>query len=207
MYLPKLYQSNDFSLLKEIVKENSFASLIIYKERIFSTKAMMQLKELASDKFIIETHISKAYHLAATIADGDEVLCDFLGANAYVSSSWYDHVNVSTWNFEQVQIYGHVKIMSDKELYQHLESLTDYFESTQKCPMNFDRMGKEYIEQEMKGALGLQIIPTEINIKQKLSQNRDETNYQRIIDNLIASNSTSDKIIAQKMEALKRRDD
>jgi transcriptional regulator len=205
MYLPKLFKSENFELLKEIIKENSFSSLITYKERIISTKAMMQINELGDNFFIIETHINKVSPIAKKIEEGDEVLCDFLGAHTYISSSWYDHINVSTWNYEEIQIYGRVEIMSDKELYNHLKKLTDYFELPQKCPITTERMGAEFVEQEMKGALGLKIIPTEIKIKQKLSQNRDEVNFQRIINKLKESNSQMDNIISEKMDKLKGR--
>jgi transcriptional regulator len=38
-------------------------------------------------------------------------------------------------------------------------------------------MGKEFVEKEMKGAFGIKIIPSEIFIKQKLSQNRKENDF------------------------------
>ena len=205
MHLPKLFKSEDYNLLKEIIKENAFSSLISYKEKIMSTKAMMQLNELENDLFHIETHINRANPVARKIEVGDEVLCDFLGAHSYISSSWYDHINVSTWNYEEVQIYGLVEIMSDNELYNHLKKLTEFFELPQKCPMTLGKMGTEFVEKEMRGALGIKIIPTEIKIKQKLSQNRDEKNFQRIIENLNLSNFENDKIMAKKMTDLKEK--
>ena len=205
MHLPKLFKSEDYNLLKEIIKENAFSSLISYKEKIMSTKAMMQLNELENDLFHIETHINRANPVARKIEVGDEVLCDFLGAHSYISSSWYDHRDVSTWNYEEVQIYGLVEIMSDNELYNHLKKLTEFFELPQKCPMTLEKMGTEFVEKEMRGALGIKIIPTEIKIKQKLSQNRDEKNFQRIIENLNLSNFENDKIMAKKMTDLKEK--
>jgi transcriptional regulator len=204
MLLTKQFKSDDFNLLNEIVKDNSFASLITYHEKILSTKAMMQMNEIGNNIFTIDTHLSRAKPIAKLVKEGSEVLCDFLGAHTYISSSWYNHINVSTWNYEQVQIYGRVEIMTDTELYQHLKNLTDFFELPQKCPMTLERMGNEYVEKEMKGALGLKITPTEINIKQKLSQNRDEVNYQNIIENLNKTGDAMDKIIANKMANLKR---
>jgi transcriptional regulator len=206
MHLPKLFKSENFELLKEIVNKNSFSSLIAFKQRIISTKAMMQMTELGGNNFIIETHISKANPIAKSIENGDEVLCDFLGAHTYISSSWYDHINVSTWNYEAVQIYGRVEFMSNKELYNHLKKITDCFELLQECPMTLERMGFEFVEKEMNGALGLKIIPTEIKIKQKLSQNRDEVNFKRIIEKLGQSSSEMENTISEKMKNLKNND-
>jgi len=204
MYLPKIFKSEDLNLLKEIIEEHAFSSLITYKDKILSTKAMMQFKELEKGLFILETHLSRANPIAKKIEKGDVVLCDFLGAHAYISSSWYNHINVSTWNYEEVQIYGIVEIMTDDELFDHLKKLTTFFESPQKCPMTFERMGTEFVKKEMTGALGIKIIPTEVKIKQKMSQNRDAINYQNIIENLQESACSMDKIVAKKMIDLKK---
>lgn len=203
MYIPKLYKSEDYHLMKEIIKENAFALLISSVDKIRATHSMMMLNEDDHEQIYIETHISKANPQAKLLKNGDEVLCDFLGAHTYISSSWYDHVNVSTWNYEAVQIYGKVELMNHEELYNHLDKLTYKYESAQRCPIFVKDMGKEFVEKEMKGAFGLKIIPTEICIKQKLSQNRKENDFQNIISNLEQSGE-NEKKIAEKMKSLKR---
>lgn len=203
MFIPKLYKSEDYNLMKEIIKENSFALLISSVNKIRATHSMMILNEDDPENIYIETHISRANLQAKTLANGDEVLCDFLGAHAYISSSWYDHINVSTWNYEAVQVYGKVDIMNQEELYNHLEKLTYKYEKFQQCPMMVKDMGKEFVEKEMKGAFGLKIIPTEIFIKQKLSQNRKENDYESIILNLENSDENG-RQIAGKMKQIKK---
>lgn len=125
------------------------------------------------------------------------------GAHTYISSSWYDHINVSTWNYEAVQIYGKVELMTHEDLYIHLEKLTSKYENFQQCPMMVKDMGKEFVEKEMKGAFGIKIIPTEIFIKQKLSQNRKENDFQNIISQLEHSDDNARKI-AEKMKLIKK---
>ncbi|MCA6069367.1 FMN-binding negative transcriptional regulator [Chryseobacterium sp. RG1] len=203
MFIPKLYKSEDYSLMKEIIREHSFALLISSVDKIRATHSMMMLNEDDTENIYIETRISKANPQAKTLKNGDEVLCDFLGAHTYISSSWYDHVNVSTWNYEAVQIYGKVELMNPEELYHHLDKLTSKYEIFQQCPMMVDNMGKEFVEKEMKGAFGLKIIPTEIFIKQKLSQNRKENDFKNIISNLENSDENGRKI-AEKMKLLKK---
>ncbi|KIC64605.1 FMN-binding negative transcriptional regulator [Chryseobacterium taiwanense] len=203
MFIPKLYKSEDYNLMKEIIKENSFALLISSVDKIRATHSMMMLNEDDTENIYIETHISKANPQAKTLKNGDEVLCDFLGAHTYISSSWYDHVNVSTWNYEAVQIYGKVEFMNSYELYSHLDKLTSKYENSQQCPMMVKDMGREFVEKEMKGAFGLKIRPTEIFIKQKLSQNRKENDFKNIISNLENCDENGRKI-AQKMKLLKK---
>lgn len=201
MFIPKLYKSEDLNLMKEIIRENSFALLISSLDKIRATHSMMMLNEDDVENIFIESHISRANPQSKTLKNGDEVLCDFLGAHTYISSSWYDHINVSTWNYEAVQIYGKVELMNDQELYKHLDKLTSKYEKFQQCPMLVKDMGKEFVEKEMKGAFGLKIIPTEIFIKQKLSQNRKEHDFQHIISHLENGNENG-KRIAEKMKLL-----
>ncbi|WP_139422051.1 FMN-binding negative transcriptional regulator [Chryseobacterium mulctrae] len=203
MFIPKLYKSEDYDLMKEIIRENSFALLISSVDKIRATHSMMMLNEDDPENIYIETHISRANPQAKTLTNGDEVLCDFLGAHTYISSSWYDHINVSTWNYEAVQIYGKIELMNHDELYQHLDKLTSKYEKSQQCPMMVKDMGKEFVEKEMKGAFGLKIIPTKIFIKQKLSQNRKEDDFENIILNL-EKDDENGRQIAEKMKLLKK---
>lgn len=203
MFIPKLYRSKDYNLMREIIKENSFALLISSADKIRATHAMMMLNEDDPENAYIETHISRANPQAKTLKNGDEVLCDFLGAHTYISSSWYDHINVSTWNYEAVQVYGKIELMNHDELYAHLDKLTSKYEKFQQCPMMVKDMGKEFVEKEMKGAFGIKIIPNEIFIKQKLSQNRKEADYDNIITHLEGSDDNAKKI-AEKMKAIKK---
>ncbi|MBV8328112.1 FMN-binding negative transcriptional regulator [Chryseobacterium sp.] len=204
MFVPKLYKSEDLDLMRAIIRENSFALLISSGDKIRATHSMMILKEDDPENIYIEAHISRANPQAKTLENGDEVLCDFLGAHTYISSSWYDHVNVSTWNYEAVQIYGKVEVMHQDELYSHLEKLTSKYEKFQQCPMMVKDMGREFVEKEMKGAFGIKIIPTEIFIKHKLSQNRKETDFQNIISHLETSSDENARKIAEKMKLIKK---
>ncbi|MEJ5050596.1 FMN-binding negative transcriptional regulator [Chryseobacterium culicis] len=203
MFIPKLYKSEDYHLMREIIKENSFALLISSVDKIRATHSMMMLNEDDPENAYIETHISRANPQAKTLKNGDEVLCDFLGAHTYISSSWYDHINVSTWNYEAVQIRGKVEVMDHDELYAHLDKLTSKYESFQQCPMMVKDMGNAFVEKEMKGAFGIKVIPTEIFIKQKLSQNRKETDFNNIVSQLEQADDNARKI-AEKMKQIKK---
>ncbi len=201
MYIPNIYKSEDQDLLRKIISENGFALLISDKDKLAATHSMFLLNENGGD-FYLETHISKANFQAKVLKDGDEVLCDFLGAHSYISSSWYNHQNVSTWNYEAVQIRGKVKLMNDDELYEHLRKLTFKYEKPQKCPMLVENMDDEYVKNEMKGAFGIHIFPTEVFIVNKLSQNRKEEDFKNIIKELEQSSDENSKNIAEKMRTL-----
>ena len=203
MFIPKIYKSEDRELMKKIISENGFALLISDKEKLSATHSMFLLNENDLENIYLETHISKANFQAKVLKDDDEVLCDFLGAHSYISSSWYEKMNVSTWNYEAVQIRGTIKLMNDDELYNHLEKLTFKYEKPQKCPMLVENMGDEFVKKEMKGAFGIKIYPTEIFIAKKLSQNRNEVDFKNIISELENSGNENSIKIAEEMAKIK----
>ncbi|WP_304343980.1 FMN-binding negative transcriptional regulator [Chryseobacterium koreense] len=198
MYIPQIYRSEDVSLMKKIIDENGFALLISDKEKLSATHSMFLMNE-NEDGFYLETHLSKANFQAKVLKDGDEVLCDFLGANCYISSSWYNHKNVSTWNYQAVQIRGKVEVMTDDELYDHLRRMTFKYEKSQKYPFLVENMGDDFVRKEMRGAFGINIIPTEISIANKLSQNRNEEDTKRIIEHLQELGDPGSLQIAENM--------
>lgn len=204
MFIPRNYKSEDLSLLKKIINENAFGLLISDKEKLLATHAMFMI-DGNDDDFKLESHFSKANPQSKLLKDGDEVLCDFLGSHTYISSSWYEKTNVSTWNYQAVQIRGKVQLMNDSQLYNHLEKLTDKYESSQKCPMQLVNMGDDFVKKEMKGAFGIFIIPTEIYIANKLSQNRNDQDYDNIIKELKESNDHQAKNVADQMILNRKR--
>jgi transcriptional regulator len=125
--------------------------------------------------------------------------------HTYISSSWYSHTNASTWNYEVVQILGKVELMTDDELYRHLNKLTNKYETKQKCPMTMQKMGSDFVSSAMKGAFGIKIYPQEISIAQKLSQNRNEKDFSNIIAELENSDKIEDTKMAEKMKGLKEK--
>ena len=90
--------------------------------------------------------------------------------------------------------------MTDDELYNHLRKLTLKFEQKQKCPVFAETIGEENIRNEMKGAFGINIYPTEIHIASKLSQNRKEADFDNIIKELQASPDENTNKVAARMK-------
>lgn len=202
MFIPKIYRSEDLSLMKKIISENAFAMLISGKGILAATHSMFLMNDDGAEWYL-ETHISRANPQAKVLQNGDEVLCDFLGAHSYISSSWYEKTNVSTWNYEAVQISGKIELMNDDELYSHLEKLTYKYEKPQKCPMFVEKMGNELVEKELKGAFGIKIWPGDIFISQKMSQNRNESDFENIIANLEKADDENSGKVAAVMRSLK----
>jgi len=120
--------------------------------------------------------------------------------HAYVSSSWYDHENVPTWNYIAVHVYGKIRIIEGDILKTRLGKLVDKYEAKMENPVSVDRMSEEFVESEIRGIVGFEIVITEIQAAMKLSQNRDDKNYKRIIKNLEKQGDVGSLKIAEKMK-------
>jgi transcriptional regulator len=64
-------------------------------------------------------------------------------------------------------------------------------------------MTPDYLEGQLRALVGFELEITEVHASAKLSQNRDEENYERIIQKLEASSLPGDKEVAEEMR--KRR--
>src|SRR5258705_824077 len=112
MYVPGYSRNDNIEEVKSFIKENSFAILVSNgSNKLHATHIPLELSTNENGKDILTGHISKANRQWKNFADNDRVLVIFNGPHAYVSSSWYDHENVPTWNYIAVHIYGTIKII------------------------------------------------------------------------------------------------
>jgi len=201
MYIPKYYKNEDIDDVRAFIHENGFAILISQAGgRPWATHIPLILDKDKDGKDILTGHISKANSQWKDFNKNEEVLAVFSGPHAYVSSSWYDHENVPTWNYIAVHVYGKIRIIEGDILKTRLGKLVDKYEAKMENPVSVDRMSEEFVESEIRGIVGFEIVITEIQAAMKLSQNRDDKNYKRIIKNLEKQGDVGSLKIAEKMK-------
>lgn len=198
MYSPAFAKNNDDASIKEFIKQNGFGILVSQAEqRLIATHIPLIF---STDETKLLGHISKANPQWNKFNGDSEVLVIFSGPHAYISSSWYDHVNVPTWNYIAVHVYGKVKIIEGNELYQSLKHLVDKYETKSDNPVSIEKMPAYYVSKSMKGLVGFEIMISSIEATYKLSQNRDNKNHQNIIDELLKTADHGSHLIAQEMK-------
>ena len=131
------------------------------------------------DDYYITGHMAYRNPQWRTLETCEEVLVIYQGPHAYISSSWYGHENVPTWNYQSVHIYGRASILGDEELKQDMIMLLEKYEKYRKNPILWDELSPQLLESELKGLVGFKIKVQEIQAAYKLSQNRNRE------DNLI----------------------
>jgi transcriptional regulator len=197
MYVPKKFQNTDASQVQDFIRENGFG-IIVSKtdESIDATHISLQLSE---DGKKLHGHVSRANPQWKNFVVHPEVLVIFNGPHAYISSSWYNHENVPTWNYIAVHVYGKIRLIEGDALELSLKQLVDRYEKQSASPVSVEKMSPEYFRKQVQGLVGFEITITNMEAAYKLSQNRDKVNHDAIISALEKRDHGHDKVIASEM--------
>lgn len=201
MYIPKLYRNTDFPEIEKFLKQHSFAALIsLHEGKHCATHLPLELEINSLGEKVMWGHLSKANPQWKSFDENGEVMAIFTGPHSYISSSWYDHVNVPTWNYIAVHVYGKVKLIEGDQLYEALRRLVNKYEVISKNPVSIDTMPVEFVRKEIKGVVGFEISVEKIEAAWKLSQNRNDANYLNIIAELEKLNDLNATLVAEEMK-------
>ena len=180
MYVPEAFRESDPTKLFNFIEANSFGLLVSQVDgKPFASHLPFLLDRPASPHGRLLGHLAAA-NPQGQQADGQTVLVIFSGPHAYISPTWYNHVNVPTWNYQSVHLYGKPRIITDyEEAYRLLKRLVDRYESN--SPYQLESLPKDFVEKEIKGIVAFQIDVTKLEANYKLSQNRKDADYANII--------------------------
>jgi transcriptional regulator len=198
MYVPKPFQNDDSDEVKNFIDQNGFGILISQNDgKLWGTHIPLHLSE---DRSKLHGHISKANLQWKNFVHEREVMAIFTGPHAYVSSSWYNHENVPTWNYIAAHVYGKIKLVEGEVLLNSLKKLVHKYERNSVNPVSVEKMSPEYVSKSVQGLVGFEIEITEIKAAYKLSQNRDKVNYQNVVRELEKRNDENSFEVAQQMK-------
>lgn len=196
MYIHSYSRVSDSKEILDFIHQNGFATIVSTVEgKLWASHIPLVLSNDGSE---LIGHLSRGNKAWRNFSDG-EVLCIFQGSHTYISSSWYDHENVPTWNYMIAHVYGTVKIVEGEELLQSLKDLTNKYEKHSGKPVRVEGMDKNYVEKEMRGIVGVSIKITSMEASFKLSQNRDDKNHAEIVRQLKARGDSASAEVADEM--------
>ncbi len=182
MYIPKLYREEDREKILNFLKQNNFPALVTHDgEKPIATHLPVEVTEIENGSLTILGHMSRANPQWKSFG-GQEVLLIFQGAHTYISPRWYDHVNVPTWNYMMVHVYGKVRLVEGDELYSLLSKLVKNHEA--ETSYSLEGLPEDFVKKEMNGVAGFAVDVTRIDAGYKLSQNRNDADHENIIHEL-----------------------
>lgn len=200
MYSPKLYREEDRQKIVEFMCQNEFATLVLFDgEKPVASHLLVEVIE-DGERVNIYSHMSRANPLWKLFESNREALVIFQGPHTYISATWYDHVNVPTWNYISVHAYGRPSLVTDHdEMYALLSRLVERHEADHTYRM--ETLPQDFVEKEMKGIAAFRIEVTRMEAAFKLSQNRNDTDYQNII---IELEKRADELSMQVAQAMRK---
>ena len=180
MFIPKNYREEEVKAILAFLRENEFATLVTYDGE--KPVASHLLTEVVDDggNITIFGHMSRANPLWKLLDPNREALVIFQGPHAYISATWYNHVNVPTWNYVSVHAYGKPELVTEHdEVYALLSRLVKRHEGATDYRM--ESLPQDFVQKEMKGVVAFKLDVTRLEAAYKLSQNRNDEDYKNII--------------------------
>lgn len=198
MYTPKHYNNTNTDQALGFMKRFNFGTIITSDaEKPIATHLPFVISK-EGGKIILTSHFAKANEQANRF-ETKKILTIFSEPHAYISPKFYDKKqNVPTWNYVSVHAYGTAKIIDEeKEVFRILEQMINSFESDYL--KQWHELPVSYKSRMAKGIIAFEIAVNELQFKEKLSQNKTETERKRIVNQFSDSENTNEKLIAKYM--------
>jgi len=204
MYIPRIHIAKDPQRVVNFIKKYSFAILVSHKgHKDLSIVHIPIEAEIKDEELYLSGHVALENPVAKLISSGTRSTIIFSQPHAYVSSSWYDHVNVPTWNYIAVHCSGLFRKIEGEELLDSIKKMVEHYEDGRSARYNIFDMPQDMLQAHLDGLVGFDMKIDLIEAKYKLSQNRHDKDFKNIIIKLLQSSDPLEKDIANEMIQLR----
>jgi transcriptional regulator len=192
-----LFASTDPDLVKELVREHPWATLVTSTGNGLAASHYPVLLDESDPGLTLLTHLGRPDEEVLEI-DRGEVLVIVQGHHGYVSPGWYapEESKVPSWNFSVAHLHGVPQFLGEEENFRVLTRLVDHFESRRDQPVYLD---PEYASMA-KGTVGLRIPIDRFEVKRKLGQNKSDETRRSMIAALRKEGPYQHVALAEEME-------
>jgi transcriptional regulator len=209
VYIPEANRETRLDVLHQIIRENSFGTLVTHcGGEMVATHLPLLLEAERGPHGTIVGHVARANGQWQAFREGAEVLAIFAGPHAYISPSWYAaELSVPTWNYEAIHAYGVPRLIEDAaELRCRLAQMVGTYEAGFREPWSLERLPDEFVEKMMRGIVGFEIPITRLEGKRKLSQNRSRADIEGVVAALRGQDDAAAVAVAALMAGLAETD-
>lgn len=185
MYIPEAFAEHGSNEIAAMVARSGLGVLVTHGPGgLFASHL-----PVAFEGGLFVSHCARA-NPHRDLASGEEALLIVSGPQAYVSPSHYPSKAVHgrvvpTWNYEAVHVYGRLSWFEEPErLLALVTRLTDGHEAGRARPWAVGDAPPAYVERLLAGFVGLELRPTRIEAKRKLSQHQNAADREGAISGL-----------------------
>ena len=191
MYEPPLHRQEDLAEIHALIRARPFGLLISHgPSGLQSSSVPFTLVEDGSRFGLLRCHLARANPQGRDLAETSEALVVFQGADSYITPSWYATKRetgkvVPTWNYVMVQARGTPRVVENADwLRAQVEHLTNAREAEREKPWAVGDAPEDFIAQQLRAIVGVEIAIADLRGKWKASQNRNQADREGVIAGL-----------------------
>lgn len=181
MHPNNAFEWTDRAEMLRFVDQHSFAHIFTASDAgLFVVHAPVMVTEGGKVRF----HVARRNRIADHL-DGRSLLISLTGRDAYQSANWYVSDNqVPTWHYEAVEVEGIARQLSDDELVELLDGLSDKFERrySPERPWTRAKMEPANFEAMTRAIVGFEVDPTEVRGTRKFNQHKSMDDLAATMD-------------------------
>lgn len=184
MYVPSHFSESSPDELQRIIRENPLGALVTHTASGLDANHLPFLLDPRKGPLgVLIAHVARANPVWTTVADGAPALVIFRGAQGYISPNWYPgkhetHRRVPTWNYEVVHAHGRIRIHDDARITGSVVArLTHQQEASQSHPWKMSDAPPDYLAEQIRRIVGIEIEITQLEGKRKLNQHHSSRDF------------------------------
>jgi transcriptional regulator len=189
MYVPRHFAVDDSQTL-EIVRATTTADLVtMTPSGLVATFLPLLHDETSGQLGSLLGHLARSNDQWRLEPQG-EALAIVRGLDFYVTPSWYaakrEHGRVvPTWNYATAHVYGELRVHDDPPWVESLvRRLTDRHEAGREQPWSVDDAPPEYVAGQLRAIVGVELVISRVEVKNKMSQNRSDADIDGVVAGL-----------------------
>jgi len=165
MYNPAHFQETRVPVLHDLIRRHPLATLVtLGPDGLVANHIPMEIDAEPAPFGMLRGHVARANPVWHASARDVEALVIFSGPHASVTPAWYPTKQesgrvVPTWNYAVVHAYGRLRAIEDVAWLRNFVSrLTERHEGERAVPWKVTDAPADFIERQLGGIVGLEIL-------------------------------------------------
>lgn len=207
MYQPSQFVEERPEVLRSLVRAHPLGSLVtLGPDGLRADHIPFLIEDDADGRTVLRAHVARANPLWRDLGAGAPALVIFQGPSRYITPSWYATKRetgkvVPTYNYMVVHAHGTLRAIDDPAWLRALvERLTDHFESESSAPWRVSDAPDDFVAQQLRAVVGIELPVTRLEGKWKVSQNRPAADRAGVVEGLRETGDPSAEIMATAVE-------
>jgi transcriptional regulator len=191
MYVPAHFKEERSSELQALMQSAAFATIVSMTSRgLYASHAPLLLDTEVEPHGRLIGHLARANPHWRLIDPAVETLVIFQGADGYISPSYYEAKRehgkvVPTWNYSAIHAYGFMKAVDDPTALRDIVTrLTNRYEAPRSAPWAVSDAPEPFLQEMLRGIIGIELTITRLEGKVKMSQNRPQADQTGVVEGL-----------------------